>query len=116
MDGRVQLPVNKYLQKRFNVAYVDSITEAGPVRIISNEWGSDAAQSMVKKVELSIGVHQSIGIAIVCHHDCAGNPIPLTSQFVQLKRSIRYFKNQFNHIEVIGLSVDENWQVHEITS
>ncbi|MGI9568583.1 MAG: carbonic anhydrase, partial [Desulfobulbia bacterium] len=25
MDGRVQLPVIRYLQKRFNVDYVDSI-------------------------------------------------------------------------------------------
>ncbi len=30
MDGRVQLPVIAYLQKRFNVTYVDTITEAGP--------------------------------------------------------------------------------------
>ena len=29
-DGRVQLPVISYLQKRFNVQYVDSITEPGP--------------------------------------------------------------------------------------
>jgi hypothetical protein len=113
MDGRVQLPVNKYLQKRFNVEYVDSITEAGPVRIISDEWGSDAAQSIVKKVELSIKMHQSVGIAIVCHHDCAGNPITLSSQIIQIKRSISLFKNQFNNIETIGLSVDENWQVNE---
>ena len=114
MDGRVQLPVNKYLQKRFNSQYVDSITDAGPVRILSDEWSSDAAQSMVKKVELSIGTHQSVGIAIVCHHDCAGNPIPLTDQLFQLKNAISLFKNQFTNIEIIGLSVDENWQVHEI--
>ena len=35
MDGRVQLPVIKYLQKRFNVEYVDSITEAGPNLVLS---------------------------------------------------------------------------------
>ena len=116
MDGRVQLPVNKYLQKRFNVKYVDSITEAGPVRIISDEWGSDAAQSIVMKVELSIIMHQSVGIAIVCHHDCAGNPIALSSQIVQLKNSISLLKNQFNNIETIGLLFDDNWQVIEIVS
>ena len=43
MYGRVQLPVNKYLQKRFNVEFVDTITEAGPVFIISDKWGSNAA-------------------------------------------------------------------------
>ena len=30
MDGRVQLPVIRYLQERFEVPYVDSITEVGP--------------------------------------------------------------------------------------
>ena len=29
MDGRVQLPVTSYLQERFNVEHVDSITEPG---------------------------------------------------------------------------------------
>ena len=29
IDGRVQLPVIRYLQKRFDAEYVDSITEAG---------------------------------------------------------------------------------------
>jgi hypothetical protein len=116
MDGRVQLPVNKYLQKRFNVEFVDTITEAGPVRIISDKWGSDAAQFIVMKVELSIKMHQSVGIAIVCHHDCAGNPISLTSQLVQLKNSISLLKSHFKNIDTIGLSVDENWQVNEVFS
>jgi hypothetical protein len=50
MDGRVQLPVNKYLQKRFNVAYVDSITEAGPVRIISDEWAQTRPNRWLRKL------------------------------------------------------------------
>ncbi len=37
MDGRVQLPVIKYLQKHFNVDYVDSITEPGPNLILAKQ-------------------------------------------------------------------------------
>jgi len=35
MDGRVQLPVITYLQKRFGVEHVDSITAAGPNRLVT---------------------------------------------------------------------------------
>lgn len=37
MDGRVQLPVIKYLQDRFKVQYVDTITEPGPNLILAEQ-------------------------------------------------------------------------------
>ncbi|RKX75878.1 MAG: hypothetical protein DRP87_13470 [Spirochaetes bacterium] len=36
MDGRVQLAVIKYLQRRFDVDYVDTITEPGPNLILAH--------------------------------------------------------------------------------
>jgi hypothetical protein len=77
MDGRVQLPLIRYLPKRFNVDYVDSITEVG-------------------------------------HHDCAGNPAPKNDQIVHLQKAIQSIRQQYENIEVIGLWVDKNWEVHEI--
>ena len=35
IDGRVQLPVITYLQNRFGVKFVDNVTEAGPVGVLS---------------------------------------------------------------------------------
>lgn len=35
MDGRVQLPVINFLMRRFSVEYVDSVTDAGPVKILA---------------------------------------------------------------------------------
>ena len=36
MDGRVQLPVINYLKQKFNVEFIDTITEVGPNKIIAN--------------------------------------------------------------------------------
>ena len=46
MDGRVQLPVIQYLQKRFNVDFVDSVTEAGPNLILSEAEDPGLVQSI----------------------------------------------------------------------
>ena len=54
MDGRVQLPVNEYLRRELSVEYVDTITEAGPVRILAREQQSALADSILARVDISI--------------------------------------------------------------
>jgi hypothetical protein len=76
MDGRVQLPVIQYLQKRFDVQYVDSITEAGPNLILAKRNNAALVQATLVRLNISMDKHNSVGIAIVGHHDCAGNPAP----------------------------------------
>ncbi len=36
MDGRVQLPVSRWIKKNFGVDFVDTITEPGPNGILAN--------------------------------------------------------------------------------
>ena len=74
MDGRIQLPVIEYLQKRFNTKYVDSITEPGPNLILSKQTDSYLVESILTRLKISVEKHKSVGVAIVGHHDCAGNP------------------------------------------
>ena len=114
VDGRVQLPVINYLQKRFNVDYVDSITEAGPNLILSENKNTRAIQAVFDKLEISLNKHRSLGIAIVGHHDCAGNPAPQDKQIGQLRLAIQLIRQKYEDIEIIGLWVDENWEVSEI--
>jgi hypothetical protein len=114
MDGRVQLPVIRYLQKRFNVDYVDSITEAGPNLILSEDKSSSSTQAILERLKISIENHNSVSVAIVGHHDCAGNPAPKDDQIVHLQKAIQLIHQQYEDIEVIGLWVDHNWEVHEI--
>ena len=116
MDGRVQLPVIKFLQQRFNVEYVDTITEAGPNLILSKQDDRVAIQSILDRLKISIERHNSIGIAVAGHHDCAGNPAHKDKQIKHLQKAIQFLQKQFVSIEIIGLWVDDKWEVHEITS
>ncbi len=114
IDGRVQLPVISYLLKRFNADHVDSITEAGPNLILSEKKNSASSKSIFEKLRISIENHNSMGIAIVGHHDCAGNPAPRDIQIMQIKKAIRVLRQIYRNMEIVGLWVDDNWQVHEI--
>lgn len=116
IDGRVQLPVINYLMKRFNVLYIDSVTEPGPVRILDEQADTALINQIVKRVEISVNKHKSIGIAIAAHYDCAGNPVLKNEQLKQLDSSVSYIKKLFPNMPVLGLWVDENWKVAEVYS
>ena len=114
MDGRVQLPVIKFLQKRFNSAYIDSITEPGPILILSEQKNKILFDSILERVKISIEKHDSKQVAVVSHYDCAGNPSTKEVQLLQLKQSLALLKSHHENIEIIGLWVDEKWQVEEV--
>ena len=114
MDGRVQLPVIAYLQQRFQAEHVDTITEAGPNLILSEQKNRDAIQSILERLKISIEHHHSVGVAIVGHHDCAGNPAHKDEQIQHIQKAIQFFQKQYEGIEIIGLWVNEEWEVQEV--
>ena len=114
MDGRIQLPVIKYLQKKFSAEYVDTITEAGPNLILHKQEEDLVIQSILLRLKISIEVHNSKGIAVVGHYDCAKNPTPREVQKEHIKGAIDFIKNYSDGLAIIGLWVDENWEVSEI--
>jgi hypothetical protein len=114
VDGRVQLPVIRYLQKRFNVDYVDSITEAGPNLILSEYKNMVSIEAIFNKLNISIEKHNSVGIGIVGHYDCAGNPATQENQIRHIQKAIKLLRQQYENIEIIGLWVDKNWKLHEV--
>lgn len=113
IDGRIQLPVIAYLQNRFGVNYVDNITETGPVGVISQYPESEDVKSLFRRISISVHAHSSLGIAIVAHYDCAGNPIPDDEQIRQISECLAILSDRFPQLEIIGLWLDENWNVHE---
>ncbi len=115
MDGRVQVPVILHLLDRFGVEYIDTITEAGIVRYLSDETESPQTDSTMHSILISIEKHGSRQIAVVAHDDCAGNPIPAETQQDQVRMSVTRLKERFPHCEILGLWVDEDLQVQEIT-
>ena len=115
MDGRVQQPVNQYLQVRFGAENVDTITEAGPNGILAKQEDHTTIQSIFNRIEISVNAHESKGIAIVGHHDCAGNPSSKEEQIRHIRESVRFLRNEYPQMDMIGIWVDEEWKVHEIS-
>jgi len=113
MDGRVQLPVIHWMQEKYDAEYVDMITEAGPTRYLL-EGSTDNLKAMQTKVSISCEKHGSDIIAIVGHHDCAGNPVPREEKVKQIKQSVKLVQSWGFQAEVIGLYVNDKWEVEFI--
>lgn len=116
MDGRVQLPVIKYLQKRFDAEYVDSITEPGPNFILAKQTNINIVESVFNRLKISVDKHASVGIAVAGHYGCAGNPANEQAQAEHTLDAVRCIKLRYPDIETIGLWVNENCQVSEIST
>lgn len=116
MDGRVQLPVINYLMNRFDTTYIDSITEAGPVLYLAEKHDSQVTKSILRRIDISIKHHKSTGIAIIAHHDCAGNPVNDQSQLAQLNLAQNFLAGHYPNVNIIGLWVDSTWCISQICS
>jgi len=113
MDGRAQLPVNKAVRERFGVDVVDTITEAGIVKFLSDQTDAREADAALAKVRISLEAHGSRGIAVAAHEDCAGNPVAEMVQKDQLARAVAFLRGQFPAVPIIGLWVGADWQARE---
>jgi len=114
IDGRVQLPVIRYLQERLHVRYVDVVTEAGPVCFLADTVDSEARKSILRRVGMSVTTHGSTVVAVVAHADCAGNPEGKEHQIRQLVASAECIAESFPEAAVLGLWVDAEWTVREV--
>jgi Putative carbonic anhydrase len=111
IDGRVQIPVIEWLRKGYGVDYVDVITEPGPDKILAEDKDSPVLESIKRRVEISVNKHASELIAIVGHYDCAGNPVENDMQLKQIQSAIKTVESWDFEVQIIGLWVDENWEV-----
>lgn len=114
VDGRTQLPVIEYLKQKYDADHVDSVTEAGPVKILAEGEDQQLIESIKSRVMISTEKHGSKVVAIVGHHDCAGNPEDQMMQLVQIAGSISAIDSWNLGVEAVGLWVDENWSVSEV--
>ena len=110
----MQLPVIKFLQERFGVEYVDTITEPGPNRILSEQTNTALLDSISARLKISLENHESVGIAVVGHHGCAGNPTPKEQQNQHTIDAVNFLKQKYPDTDIVGLWVDENWEVYEL--
>jgi carbonic anhydrase len=114
MDGRVQIPVNEYMTHKYKADFVDTITEAGPNKILADADNSVLVESIKMRYEVSTLKHDSKVVAVVGHYDCGGNPAIKEEQLMQIKKACSVVKSWNDKVEVIGLWVDEEWAVEEL--
>lgn len=113
MDGRVQEPVIRWMTRRLAAHYVDMITEPGPDAILATGHRSEWA-SIERRVQISINAHSSRAVAIVGHHDCAGNPVPDEVHFEQIKQAAALLRRWNLGVRLLGLWVNKRWNVEVI--
>lgn len=115
IDGRVQRPVAEWIRIRYAVDFVDTVTQPGPEGALTN--GSPTIiDAMRQNVGVSVSAHQSRLIAVVAHHDCAGNPVSDEEHKAQVQLACEEVARWGYPAEIIGLWVTEWGQVEEVPS
>jgi hypothetical protein len=114
IDGRVQYPVMDYLKNNYDVKFFDAANEAGPLKILNERSDKCRLFSLKEQIRISIEAHNSKFIAVVGHHDCAGNPVSRETQEEQIDHALVYLRKAYGEkILYVGLYVNEQWEVEE---
>ena len=113
IDGRIQLPVSNWIKQKYSVDYVDVITHPGSDKIIG-EKNIEGNSEIKTKTLVSINAHNSKLVVISGHHDCAGNPVSKEMHLTQIKKSINIIKSWNCPVTVIGVWINDQWEIEEI--
>lgn len=118
MDGRIQEAVAKFGKEKFGAAYPDTITEAGIVGLIANNFDPKFVENLKFKLLVSIEKHHSKGILIDGHQECAGNPVDDEKHKDDVRKTVEFVRSLIeNRVPVIGVFVvrhNEEWRAEEI--
>lgn len=101
------------MKANYQVDYVDAITEPGMDKAIA-EGSLSLRTALQQKTLISVNVHGSAVIAVVGHDDCAGNPVANELHRKQIQRSVEIVKTWVRGAQVIGLWLDDKWQVTKV--
>ncbi len=109
IDGRVQLPVINWILNNYDVKYVDMITSPGVNGVLADKNSNVA--DIFDKLTFSNDGHSTNLIFIVGHHDCLANPVDDEIHNEQIIRSVERIKESYSASTVIGLWVDNEFNV-----
>jgi len=111
MDGRIQKCVNDHVSSQSNSKFVDTITLAGPSKVISENKLNRVIDDMKFRLDISVNVHESQYIAIVGHYDCAGVIEDDETQKKYILDSCKIIKRWYPNLGVEALWVNELFEV-----
>lgn len=111
MDGRIQIPITNWVKENFSVDYVDTITEPGVDKQVSD---NSNLESIKAKIGISINKHKSELIVVSGHFDCAGNPVSNEEHISQIKKGVEVISSWNLGVKVVGLWIDDSWNVNVV--
>lgn len=113
IDGRTQEAVIGYMKRNYSVDGVDMVTLPGADGIFSGRHNAEI--DLVKRaVNISVEKHGSGVVAVVGHHDCAGNPGDREHHRVHLRTAMLKVESWDLAVQVLGLYVNDKWKIEEI--
>ena len=111
MDGRIQIPLAKWIKENFSFDYVDAITEPGVDKSITKD---SIIESIKTKVGISVNAHKSKLIVFSGHYDCAANPVSNEEHVEFIKKGVEVISSWNLGAKVIGVWVDDSWNVNTV--
>ena len=111
IDGRIQIPLAKWIKENYSVDYVDTITEPGVDKTITE---NSVFESIKTKVSISINAHKSELIVFSGHYNCAANQVSNEEHIELIKKGIGVISSWNLGAKVIGVWVDDSWNVNTI--
>lgn len=113
IDGRTQEVVIDYMKQNYDIDGVDMVTFPGVDGIFSGEHSEEIA--LIKRaVSISIEKHGSRIIAVVGHHDCAGNPGDRKHHYTHIARAVGEVSSWKFPAKVVGLYVNEKREIEKV--
>lgn len=113
MDGRTQLPAINWIKDNYGIGWVDMITEPGMDGLLAEKSAEDLAD-IIRKINMSIKVHNTKEIFIVAHHDCIGNPVDEKKHEQHVRKAVERLKKLKPDMNIIGLWVNHDFTVKKI--
>ena len=114
IDGRTQEVVIDHMKQNYSVDGVDMVTFPGADGLFSNEKYSGEIALIRRAVSISIEKHGSRIIAVVGHHDCAGNPGDREHHFMHIRKAMQEVSSWNFNAQVIGLYVNDKRAIEEV--
>jgi hypothetical protein len=114
IDGRTQEVVIDYMKQKYNIDGVDMVTFPGADGLFSYEQNSTEIALIRRAVSVSIERHGSQIVAIVGHHDCAGNPGDREHHNKHVRRAMQEVSSWNLNTQVIGLYVNEKREIEVV--
>lgn len=114
IDGRTQQVVINYMKQNFEVDGVDMVNFPGVDGIFANGEYSKELALIKRATSISIERHGSKVIAVVGHHDCAGNPGDNEHHYAHIRKAVQEVHSWKFPVQVIGLYVDDEWKIEQV--